>query len=372
MSTQRQPLFAPSVSLVLDITRFALALAVALGHWSQSPFQHSWAVMDQVGVYCVGGFFVLSGFTIRALSLGSGQTVGGYSLSRYATERSSRILSVTLPALVLTLVLDRAAAWLDPSLYATHWGQTANWPLLRILVNVLPVTQAWGLQVSPLSNSPFWSIGYEAGFYLLWGAWLSWHAGQRPWAGLLVFTLCALFLGPNVMFMLPFWLMGVWMFDGLRCGLMWPRLLALGTLTAAVWCTWVAPGWLSGAIATAFGAIHINPARVTASLVLGCLWAFPVLMLLLAASQQVEVQVSARTASFFRRLGDCTFPLYLFHFPIFVFLSCAGLSPDAPALSLLCYLAVALTVAWAANPAIDRLKLAIRSRAQRMAAASQL
>src|SRR6478609_5001320 len=92
----------PVTSLVLDIARFVLALSVALGHWTQGYFQETWPDLTNGAIAAVGGFFVLSGYTIRLLTPAE-QSFSGVN---FFVERLSRLWSVALPALLLTVVLD--------------------------------------------------------------------------------------------------------------------------------------------------------------------------------------------------------------------------------------------------------------------------
>ncbi len=74
------------LSFVMDFTRFSLAFAVAAGHWTQPFFQEGWVDLTPMAFAAVGGFFVLSGFTIRMLN-----PTGSFALTRYGIDRISRL-----------------------------------------------------------------------------------------------------------------------------------------------------------------------------------------------------------------------------------------------------------------------------------------
>src|SRR5579864_303286 len=76
---------SPNVSVALDIVRFLLALTVAFGHSTEGYFQSEWPDMTGLGVLSVGGFFILSGYTIRSFS-SSGDA---FDMRRFIVDRSS-------------------------------------------------------------------------------------------------------------------------------------------------------------------------------------------------------------------------------------------------------------------------------------------
>lgn len=190
----------------LDLMRFTLALVVVLGHLTQSIFQTKWMDLTTHAHMAVGGFFVLSGYTIRAVT----QRTRQFDVFSFCTDRASRLLSVSIFALVLTIFADLATSKIDPVFYAANFGSSMDMPILRILVNLFLVSQVWGQDVAPFSNSPFWSLSYEAGFYAIWAAFLYRTRAKGSVIFLLLIALC---LGPNILFMLPLWLLGVLLFD---------------------------------------------------------------------------------------------------------------------------------------------------------------
>jgi peptidoglycan/LPS O-acetylase OafA/YrhL len=197
---------APAVSVSLDLMRFSLATIVVLGHLTQPAFQNAWPNLTGVAVASVGGFFVLSGYTIRSFT----PSAAAFDVRRFFVDRATRLLSLTLIALVATLALDAYSSAVAPAWYGRNWGAHADHPVLRIAANALLVNEVWGIDVSPLSNSPFWSLGYEAGFYAIWGALLF---CRRTGRALVIPVAVALLYGPDVIAMLPFWLAGVLIHD---------------------------------------------------------------------------------------------------------------------------------------------------------------
>ena len=227
----------PVTSLVLDMTRFTLAISVAVGHWTQGYFQETWPDLTNLAIAAVGGFFVLSGYTIRLLT----PAEQSFSAASFFVERLSRLWSVALPALLLTIVLDLTSFSVGRQYYMQSWGTFTTHPFFRIAVNVGFISQCWGWDIKPFSNSPFWSLSYEAGFYLLYGLFRGLQDWRR-WAALFA---VALVLGPNILLMLLVWLSGVALYDltdrvSRRTSSLWPRIAIASAATAAV--AWFALG----------------------------------------------------------------------------------------------------------------------------------
>ena len=117
------------------------------------------------GYMAVDFFFVLSGFVIRFVTLNRAETGRAYAL-----DRASRLYSVVLPALMLTVGLEAAALWLAPAAY--HRVST---PYLwhdvpgQLLGSLTFTSGWWGVGLPPLSNGAFWSLTFEAVYYALYG-----------------------------------------------------------------------------------------------------------------------------------------------------------------------------------------------------------
>jgi peptidoglycan/LPS O-acetylase OafA/YrhL len=354
MSKPARLSISPGLSMLLDLTRIALSLVVATGHWTQPFFQDTWPDLARYGVMAVGGFFVLSGFTIRMLYPDREH----FSFSKYVTERWSRILSVTIPALLLTAGLDTLSWHADPAYYIGNWPGILDHPVRRLLVNLLGVSQVWGQDVAPLSNNPFWSISYELGFYLIYGLWLS---GRRLWAGASL-----LLLGPQVALLLPVWLLGALVYD-VCCANAPARPFQRRAWLAVV----LAPlGLLAAGAVVVCGArartvfIHatgIDLNRVSLTLVATAFVFFAVFLVVVLLSARLTLPAAAKPQAIARRLGNLTFPLYLFHFPLFVFLGALHLYDRHSTLQRVLAFLLALALIACVAPVTDYLKIRLRS-----------
>jgi peptidoglycan/LPS O-acetylase OafA/YrhL len=356
---------APATSVSLDLLRFALATTVVLGHLTQPMFQHAWPDLTGVAIAAVGGFFVLSGYTIRSFS----PSVAEFEVRRFFADRATRLLSVTLIALVATLALDAYSSAVAPEWYGRNWGAQADHPVMRIVANVLLLNEVWGLDVSPLSNSPFWSLGYEAGFYAIWGALLFCRHTRRS---LLIPVAVALLYGPKIIAMLPFWLAGVLIHDRFatppsRRG----ALIALAVSVAAAPLIVVSfvkmKLVLQQGIEAVFRLIGCPFVRVPPSLICGALLFMCVLVALFAALALAgpRLQPGTRLVAFARKLGDATFPLYLLHFPLLVAVGAMHQGRPLSTAARLIVFAALIAIAFAVVPLAHRLKNAMRAFAKR-------
>jgi peptidoglycan/LPS O-acetylase OafA/YrhL len=301
----------PGPSLLLDIARFAAAVMVAFGHISQRFFSQDTKDLTTYAIDAVSVFFVLSGFVIRHIT----RTRVG-TLQSYAIDRVSRIYSVAFPALLLTLVLDAISHSANPGFYSKHWGQGLHHPVLGLVLNMLFLSQAWFHDVSPLSNSPFWSLGYECVYYAVYGAAFYLMGRAKVISLLLIF----LFIGPTVFLAFPIWLLGVATYDVFAEG----KLTFIGSMKLLVVASLAVVGihgtyrlanhfhlplvyQLLGRINPIYGPMD-KVAIVTAALILGACWSV----------KNLRFNEKHWLVLAIRRLADSTFVLYLVHFPILV------------------------------------------------------
>jgi peptidoglycan/LPS O-acetylase OafA/YrhL len=187
-----------ATSLFLDVLRLGAALVVFAAHttnyWNPSlmgPMQ-VWA-HDAVIV-----FFVLSGYVIAHTT-----KEGSRDARQYTIARLSRLYSVVVPALILTAVCWIVGRGLEPELYATY--ERAH-PWLRFAASSVFMNEVWRLEISPPTNTPFWSLGYEAWYYVFFGLMVFVRSPRMKWLAVIAAALVA---GPNVLALLPVWLIGM-------------------------------------------------------------------------------------------------------------------------------------------------------------------
>jgi len=197
--------------------------------WRMQPYGHTAVIV----------FFVLSGFVIAWATETRERTVEEYTLSRMA-----RLYSVVLPAVITTAVLDHVAMAIDPSLYApesiTRMDQRPLYVFFGYVLSLVFLGQNWTLEMFPGSNIAFWSLDYEAWYYILFGLAMFLEGRRR----IVALVGAALLAGPRILLLLPLWLMG---WSAWRWRALLPKqlgvLVALGAVTAFIW-TQALGGWL--------------------------------------------------------------------------------------------------------------------------------
>jgi len=191
----------PAFSLYLDLVRIAAACAVVMAHFGYFRiFDDSQiARVADLGRESVIAFFVLSGFVIAYSAEQRNPT-----LRDYAVARCARLYSVVLPVLLLAFVLTGLAehfAVQETGAYQLHK------PWLYIPFHLLFLGELWGFVETPPWLLPYWSLNYEAWYYLLFGL-LFYLKGRMRLLGAAVFAL----MGPKLWLLLPLWLSGVFLY----------------------------------------------------------------------------------------------------------------------------------------------------------------
>jgi peptidoglycan/LPS O-acetylase OafA/YrhL len=169
-------------SFALDALRVFAAELVCIFHaiaffkvdWLRSPHLPP---MQNFGV-CV--FFVLSGFLI-AYTLMKKSENPRYGFSDYLIDRTARIYSGWIPALIFVGVVDHFLA------KAGVYGEGRHREYITLIGNVLQLQQYHGLFERYLSfpiygsGGPFWSLSLEFHIYLLVGAVFFVLRGASAW-----------------------------------------------------------------------------------------------------------------------------------------------------------------------------------------------
>jgi len=298
-------------SLYLDVWRLLAAFAVFIGHLSGARLTGGflWQFGPLLGE-AVAVFFVLSGFVIGYTATRPGETARSYAVSRLA-----RVYSVALPALILTFALDALGRLHDPGMYSLSWGYVADGRAWQFLSALLFVNQVWGMNMLPGSDLPYWSLGYEAWYYLIFGLATFLAPGWRA-VGVLIALACA---GPGIAALLPLWLLGVYGYRVCKAGRLsrsagW--VLFAGSLAA--WCAYQAWGQayvesLAGAASIAHGP-NLLEDYLIGTLFIGHIIGFHAISGNVAALAG-WVQKPIRWAA------GATFTIYLLHVPVAQFLA---------------------------------------------------
>nr|WP_294559840.1 acyltransferase [uncultured Rhodopila sp.] len=302
-------------SLYLDCVRFVAALTVFASHYGTQHFTGGqFYQLQPYGAEAVDVFFVLSGFVIGCVTDGRER-----SARVYAVNRAARLWSVALPVLLLTLVLDRAGSALRPDLYTAaaipHYHPD-GW-LGRYLLSAVFLNQTWHLDITPGTDWPYWSLGYEPWYYVIFGMAIFAPGRVRVAATVIGATLA----GPKVLALFPLWLAGFACSRLSRNLRPSPRSGAV--LAAASVAGWIAyearavhHGRLFGLGPDVFGRLEFAQ-----DYLIGALFAVHLIGIC-----HLSGPIGRRLGRFarpIRWLAGSTFSLYLMHYPVMQFLNAA-------------------------------------------------
>ena len=274
---------------------------VFLSHYSTARISGGLFWQFDGGRTAVLGFFVVSGFVIAWVGDTRERTLEEYGLSRVA-----RLYSVIIPAFVLTAALDSVGKAIDPRLY--EGGHRMAHPVIDYALSAVFLGESWTIRVLPGFNVPYWSLNYEAWYYVLFAA-ATFLRGRPRIAAVIVI---ALVTGPRIFLLLPVWLMGV---AAWRWRAELPRRLGRPLVIAS----------LAGFIALeAFGGqqlfwhppgVWLPPDFSAYDFVLGALVALFIIGL---ANVQLPMP-GRRLERLVRGLAGTSFGLYLLHYPLLNF-----------------------------------------------------
>jgi peptidoglycan/LPS O-acetylase OafA/YrhL len=330
-----------SGSVFLDCVRFATALVVVLGHLGRFfPVSRRLDAFTRLAHIAVCIFFVLSGFVIRMIV---NTRVG--SMREFLIDRASRIYSVTVPALGLTLLFEAAARLGNPGRYAVlsdpfSWSHVP----LQMFTNLTFTAQAWGYETNPLSNSPFWSLSFECVYYVLFA--LLFFGAKRTSTRLSIALVC-LVSGPAIVLLFPTWLLGcllydcyIWL-DGKSAGIAIASGLLLLVFGGAaifrhglVWLLTVTDdahrtAWLQAimpnAVRSRFGdSTGVLPwlSRFSVSFYVAAIIVFVWMLWTLLLLDRFAPNCPEAVAGKLRWIAEGTFALYLLHLPLLLMISC--------------------------------------------------
>lgn len=199
-------------SIYLDLVRFTAACLVYLYHSNQRLLSAKMLPASNYGHSAVVIFFVLSGFVIAYIT-----NTKENQWIKYAASRISRVYSVAVPALFLTIALDALGRYLYPALYDYPFDNFA----IRIASSLMMLNETWFISITSFSNVPYWSIGYEFWYYAAFAA-LTFLPRRLAYVSLITIGVV---LGPKVILLAPIWIAGVILYR-------WHALVAISQATA--------------------------------------------------------------------------------------------------------------------------------------------
>ena len=196
-------------STYLDGARVLAAIIVLWSHLAYSRFTGGDLLIIRdynLGSDAVVLFFVLSGFVI---AYAADRRDNG--LGHFAFNRLTRLWSVAIPALALTLAADALGAWLAPADYDGWWHHKAPvWQTVPVALGFFSEWSGFGFRIG--TNGPWWSLSYEAAYYALF-AIVTYLTGMRR---VLLLILAVMLIGLKPLALMPSWLFGVLIYHMLQ------------------------------------------------------------------------------------------------------------------------------------------------------------
>lgn len=189
---------APATSTLLDMLRAGAALIVFVYHLANSWFFPRLGIRAEFGHDAVTLFFVLSGYLIAYSIEGHRRRTA----REYALARLSRLCSVVMPALVLTVLLLQIGDRLNPELYRQFYR---GFDGLRLMMAACFLQEIWFVSASPPTNGVLWSLGYEFWYYVFFGIWIY---GSHRFSGMWLLLAAVILAGPKIVLLFPIWLLG--------------------------------------------------------------------------------------------------------------------------------------------------------------------
>ena len=307
-------------SFALDLIRLFAAMIVFIGHLSGQRFTGGlfWQVgelMDEAVII----FFVLSGFVISYVV-----SEKELLFRDYLIARAARMYSVALPAIFLTYTLDRFGIFISPDLYNSSWGYLDAFDLSAVVSGFTFTNQLWYRDIHMGSMLPYWSLGYEVWYYIIFGA--IFFARSVQWY--IVGVLAILIAGPKIIVLFPLWLIGYFAY---KFSLQLSRSSETRSNIALIM---IASSFIGFVFYVVFARKGFNiemPKFISRPTLvrdysLGLI--FSLLLVGISNLQELKGKAIGRFQVYIKWLAGATFSIYLLHMPIAQFLI-AIVPPDA-------------------------------------------
>lgn len=313
----------PTLSIWLELSRIIAALVVFVGHSAGIGVAPSDVIIQwhRTADDAVTAFFVISGLVIAYTTQASNGTARQYALARL-----SRVYPVALTTVLFALAIDHIGMRVNVNEYLPDWQYPKPW--LYLPLHWLFLGDTWFGAIYPFTMAPYWSLGYEVWYYVLFGCIIFLRGRTR----LAVVAAVLLVMGPRIWLLLPTWWLGVWLYrklDVLRVG----RGVAMGLMALSVvaYAFFLGSGlrtvtdeasqqfyaWLSSVLPVPF--FRGSTVHVFSDYVMAVLFA---VFLIGAASSRLDF--GARASALIRQVAGYTFTFYMIHYTLLVFALALG------------------------------------------------
>ena len=304
------PTISGAFSIFLDLLRFYAAICVVVFHASFGWFGEVYTVGFIHGHDAVIVFFVLSGFVIS-----HSQNRNRRSFREFIIARLARLSATLIPAIVVTLLCTAFVVYHNQEL-----AQSLLKPmeLARYIVCLAYVQNIWFRNFTPGFNGPFWSLSYEFFYYFIFAAATLLATRRLRWIAATTISIVA---GPSILLLMPAWIFGVVVHRTSASHIQVRYRLVVRTFGVV-------------GILVSFGLLFTGwrypdhpgtpPLNFASSFISDGFFAFSVAAWLGFARSILTFDASKKFIKAARRLGDLTFPIYVFHFPVLAVLAALG------------------------------------------------
>jgi peptidoglycan/LPS O-acetylase OafA/YrhL len=322
----------------------ALAILLVVGF-------HAFPSVAHGGFVGVDVFFVISGYLITSLIT---QQLGArsFSVARFYLNRVRRIF----PALGAMLIACAVAGWFlladgDFAQLGKHIAAGAGF------VSNLLLGKEAGYFDSAAETKPLlhlWSLGVEEQFYIVWPLvlWFSW---RRGWNMRVVIAACLLMSFAANIALVASDPVGTFYSPGTR---VWELLIgaALAGVSAPSSARWTSPAMRNAAAALGIAAIAVASALLSKNDAFPGWWALlPTIgaAALIAAGPGAWINRHVLSHRGMVAIGLVSYPLYLWHWPLLVFLRMSGLLKSELDVGLVA-VGAALALSWLTYRVIEK------------------
>jgi peptidoglycan/LPS O-acetylase OafA/YrhL len=297
-----------STSLFLDVLRVLAALIVFAAHVVDVDYPGAIWFPAHAAVIV---FFVLSGYVIAFSTLHK----KGMNVRTYTIARLSRLYSVVIPALLLTLILVICGNLINPSYYGRI---VRDYEFERFIINALFLQSIWWRNLVPHDNGPFWSLGYEFWYYVVFGVLI--FGKKWQWKTILI-LICCLIVGENVILLFPLWIWGACLYRYRNSLAISQRMAVLGflfTLILTIYSTFSLPEYP--------GKVGVAPLFYAASYLTDWILGFELGAMIWFYTKALEkFSYPDGFARGVQWSANHTFSLYLYHYPCILFFAAVGI-----------------------------------------------
>ncbi len=290
-------------SIILDLIRFSAAITVFFVHAKEIWFPQTIHDPNQTGDIshvAVITFFVLSGYVISYTSLNKNR-----GAIQYGSARLSRLYSILIPGLIISIlsqfvITTRSSLFDDFSIFNI---------IIRYLASASLTNEILFFSFEPIVNGPLWTLSYEFVFYLFFGLW---YFKCRTLKQKLLLIISSIIMAPKIMLLFPIWIMGSYSYRhkpfDIKPIISYTLLILF--LIIALFLSFVIFPYPS----TTESYPLAYSGRFISDYIIGGLIALA--LIFLPDGSNVHHVIPPKTLKVIREIGDLTFPIYVFHYPL--------------------------------------------------------